>query len=99
MFCNQCGANIGEGAVRCAACGKAVPAIAVERRLVRPRYNRKIAGVCAAIANYFDIDVMLVRLIWLVALIFAGTGLLAYIIAWIVIPEEPETVVVMRPQS
>ncbi|MEO8725567.1 MAG: PspC domain-containing protein [Acidobacteriaceae bacterium] len=98
MYCNQCGAQIGEGAVRCPACGKMVPAIAVEKRLVRPRHDRKIAGVCAAVANYFEIDVMLVRLIWLLAVIFAGSGLLAYVIAWIVIPEEPETVVVMRPQ-
>lgn len=99
MFCNQCGAKIGEGAVQCPACGKAVPAVAIEKRLVRPRHDRKIAGVCVAVSNYFGIDVMVVRLVWLLALVFAGTGLLAYVIAWIVIPEEPETVVVMRAQS
>ncbi len=96
MFCNQCGAQIGEATVRCTACGRIVPAIAVEKRLVRPRTDRKIAGVCAAVGRYFDIDVSVIRLIWLLAAIFGGTGLLAYLIAWIIIPEEPETVVVVR---
>jgi phage shock protein C len=59
------------------------------RRLERSSTDKKIAGVCAGIANFFDLDVTLVRFIWLVAVIFGGTGLLAYVIAWIVIPLEP----------
>lgn len=50
--------------------------------------QKRIAGVCAAFARYFDLDVTLVRLLWVLAVIFAGTGILAYIIAWIVIPKE-----------
>lgn len=56
---------------------------------MRPRTGRKIAGVCAGFANYFDLDATLVRLVWLVIVIFGGTGLLAYVIGWIVMPEEP----------
>jgi phage shock protein C len=56
---------------------------------VRPREGRKIAGVCLGIAEYFDLDPTLIRLIWLVLIFGAGTGLLAYIIGWIVMPEEP----------
>jgi phage shock protein C len=71
----------------------------VRNRLMRPRQDRKIAGVCAALANYFDVDVTLVRVVWLILVIFGGTGLLAYIIGWIVIPEEPERVYVAAPTS
>ncbi len=89
MYCNQCGAAMPETAVRCSACARLIAPIEMKRRLVRPRDDRKIAGVCAAFARYFDLDVTVVRVVWLIALICAGTGLLAYLIAWIVIPEEP----------
>ncbi len=51
----------------------------------------KIAGVCAGFAEYFDLDVTLVRVVWLVLLLIPPClGLLSYLIAWIVMPEEPE---------
>jgi phage shock protein PspC (stress-responsive transcriptional regulator) len=57
--------------------------------LVRRRDNRIIAGVCAGLADYLGIDVNLLRVIVaLVSLFTAGTGVIAYIIGWIVIPEE-----------
>jgi len=57
--------------------------------LVRPRENRIIAGVCAGLADYTGMDVNLLRVIVaLVTLVTVGTGVLAYILAWIVIPEE-----------
>jgi len=48
-----------------------------------------IQRVCGGIAEYFNIDPTLVRLIWAVLVFAYGTGLLAYILAWIIIPEEP----------
>lgn len=59
------------------------------KRLYRSRYEKKIGGVCAGLADFFQIDVTVVRLIWVLLAVFAGTGILAYIIAWIIIPEEP----------
>ncbi len=56
---------------------------------MRPRHGRKIAGVCLGFAEYFDIDVTLVRVVWLVTVIMSGVGLIPYLIAWIVMPEEP----------
>ena len=57
--------------------------------LVRRRDNRIIAGVCAGLADYTGIDVNLIRVIVAVLTLFtAGTGLLAYAVAWLVIPEE-----------
>jgi phage shock protein PspC (stress-responsive transcriptional regulator) len=64
--------------------------VLARKRLIRPRANRKIAGVCAGFAEYFDLDLTLVRVVWLIS-VFLGVGLslIAYIVAWIVIPEEP----------
>ncbi|MCL6591412.1 MAG: PspC domain-containing protein [Firmicutes bacterium] len=61
------------------------------KSLYRSSSNRKIAGVAGGIAEYFDIDPTLVRLLWLVAIFTGGVGVLAYIIAWVVIPEAPFT--------
>jgi len=59
------------------------------RRLIRPLKDRKIAGVAGAFANYFNIDVVLVRVILVLLLIPGGfPGLLAYLLCWIVIPSE-----------
>ncbi|MBE6306878.1 MAG: PspC domain-containing protein [Bacteroidales bacterium] len=58
------------------------------KKIVRPRNGRKIAGVCQAFANFFGLDVSLIRIVWLLLVLFAGTGLLAYLICWIVVPEE-----------
>ena len=99
MYCNYCGKVIQDDASHCAYCGKRIGGIVSRKRLVRPRSGRKIAGVCLGVAEYFDLDVTLVRVVWLVLLIFAGTGLLAYIIGWIVIPEEPERVYAAPPTS
>jgi phage shock protein C len=50
--------------------------------------QKRIGGVCAAFARYLDLDVTLVRVIWLASILFAGTGLLAYIVCWIVLPKD-----------
>jgi phage shock protein C len=89
MYCNYCGKVIQDDANVCAYCGIRVGAVTARKRLVRPRADRKIAGVCAGFAEYFDVDVTLVRLVWLFIVLVGGTGLLVYVIAWIVMPEEP----------
>ncbi len=59
------------------------------KRLVRPKKGRVIAGVCAGIGEYFDIDPVLVRLL-LILFVMSGGSVLFYIIAWIVIPDEEQ---------
>ena len=59
------------------------------KRLFRSKKNRMIAGVCGGIGEYFKIDPTLIRLIWALFSVFSlGTGVIVYIIAWIIIPEE-----------
>ncbi len=62
----------------------------MQKKLYRSRTDRKISGVCGGIAAYFDIDPTIVRLLWLIAVFCAGGGVLAYLIAMIVVPKEPD---------
>ncbi len=57
------------------------------RQLTRSETNKKIAGVCGGIAEYFDVDATLVRVIFVIFALTAGSGLLAYVILWIVMPK------------
>ena len=59
------------------------------KKLYRSETDRRVAGVCGGIAEYFGIDSTLVRLLWVIAILCLGTGLLAYLIAALVIPMYP----------
>ena len=98
MYCNYCGKVVQDDANVCAYCGKRVGAVAARRKLVRPRVGRKIAGVCLGLAEYFDLDVTLIRLVWLVAaILLIPFSWLGYIVAWIIVPEEPVVVCAVVP--
>ena len=60
-----------------------------EKKLYRCVSDGKLAGVCAGIAKYFDLDPTVIRLIWVFVTFAGGSGLIAYIICALVIPEEP----------
>ena len=69
------------------------------RRLTRPKQQGKIGGVCAGLADYFDVDVVLIRVLWVVLSIVPGAiigGVVAYLAAWLVIPASTEPVVAPR---
>ena len=60
------------------------------KKLFRSKKNRMIAGVCGGIGEYSNVDPTLIRLLWaLITLFSLGAGVIAYIIAWIIIPEKP----------
>jgi phage shock protein PspC (stress-responsive transcriptional regulator) len=60
------------------------------KRLLRIRQGRIVAGVCAGLGAYFGIDVNLVRLAFGVFTVFYGLGILLYLIAWLILPEQGE---------
>lgn len=60
----------------------------MKKRLYRSKDDRMIAGVCAGLGEYFDIDPTIVRLIWVLLFFGAGFGVVAYIVCVILIPEE-----------
>ena len=59
------------------------------KRIYRSVRDRYIAGVCGGVGEFFDIDTNLVRIIWAAAALFGGVGFVAYIAAWILVPENP----------
>ena len=61
----------------------------MEKRIYRPREGKVLVWVCAGIANYFNIDPVLVRLGWIIFCCLGGSGILAYLVAAVLIPEEP----------
>ena len=66
----------------------------MEKNLYRSTINKKIAGGCGGLAEYLSIDATIVRLIWALLILCAGTGLLAYIVCALVIPENPNNGIV-----
>lgn len=66
--------------------------------LYRPRNDRMVGGVCAGLANYIGMDVTLMRVIWVVGtIITGGAGLLAYLVTWIIMPDESRVAPADRP--
>jgi phage shock protein C len=93
VYCSNCGKSLNDEARFCSSCGRPIYATApvyVQTRLIRPREGRMIAGVCQGLANNYHWDVVWVRVITVLATIFSsGAGLIAYIVFWLVMPEEP----------
>ncbi|NWG17105.1 MAG: PspC domain-containing protein [Chloroflexi bacterium] len=57
------------------------------KKLTRSSTDKRVAGVCSGLAEYFGVDATLVRLIFVVATLFGGPGLILYIVLWIIMPE------------
>jgi phage shock protein PspC (stress-responsive transcriptional regulator) len=98
MFCSHCGKPIESSSRFCPACGATVSpasspftadAYRPAARLTRPRSPRIIAGVCSGFALHYGWDLNLVRVITALFIILTGVGALAYIAAWVIIPEAP----------
>jgi phage shock protein C len=105
MTCSRCLAEVPELANYCPSCGAAQHEAAAgswrSRRLTRSRTGGMLAGVCAGIAEYFHVDVTLVRALWLVFSIVPGAvigGIIAYVLAWLIMPESSQTTVI-APQA
>ena len=94
MFCTVCGKQLDSNSNFCSACGTAVAPPATFGRyntsmLLRSREHRMLGGVCGGLALHYGWDLSLVRLLMVLIVIFTGVGAVAYLLAWIVIPQEP----------
>jgi len=73
------------------------------RPLMLDKRNKKIGGVCAGFARYMEVDVILVRVLWLAIAVTTGVGFLAYVAAWLIMPSDygqaPQTAFVPGPQT
>lgn len=61
----------------------------MQKKLYKSRTDRKISGVCGGLAQYFNMDSTLIRLLWILFVLFGGSGVLAYVICALIIPDEP----------
>ena len=59
----------------------------IPRKLYRSRTHRMVAGVCGGLADYFNIDATLIRALFVLLAVFGGSGLLIYIVMWIIVPD------------
>jgi phage shock protein C len=97
MFCSHCGKQIESSSRFCPACGATIAsatpfttdAYRPAAQLTRPRAPRMIAGVCSGFALHYGWDLNLVRVITALFIVLTGVGALAYIAAWVIIPEAP----------
>ena len=95
MFCTKCGTTLNDQARYCSDCGTATGLGSwtppLDQRLSRSMTDYKIAGVCGGLARYLGADVTLVRVLWVVAVIWPIPllGLVTYLAAWILMPKDP----------
>jgi phage shock protein C len=97
MFCTRCGSELRDQDRFCSDCGAPTGRTGSASRqapatpLSRPMQEAKIAGVCAGFARSFGLDVTLVRVLWVVLAVWPVPlfGIIAYIVAWIVMPKDP----------
>lgn len=90
MVCSNCGGEIAESSNYCSSCGARQRRRVSYKHLTLSATDSKIAGVCGGIAEYLDVDPTVVRLIWVALSVVPGGlvgGVLAYLLAWIIIPK------------
>jgi phage shock protein C len=59
------------------------------RKLYRSKTNRQLAGVCGGLAEYFDLDATLIRVLFVLLAVLGGSGVVLYVAMWIIVPKQP----------
>ena len=88
--CPYCAEDVRAEAVKCRHCGSFLEAGALTRTWYRSREGKRLAGVCAGLAQEFGVSVTMLRLAFLLATLIGGPGILIYLVLWAVMPYRPE---------
>lgn len=102
-YCANCGKENEDQAAYCSQCGKGLPASSSpqngappppapdgSKRLYRSGQDKWVAGVCGGLGEYFDLDPVLVRVLWIIlTLVSMGIGIIAYLLLWAIVPRDP----------
>ena len=91
MYCSKCGMELRDSDHYCSRCGvRTGSAVAASGfpLLMLDKQNKKVAGVCAGFARYWEVDSILIRVIWLALALGTGFGFVVYLVAWIVMPSD-----------
>jgi len=105
MFCTNCQRDIADYSNFCHFCGTQQPVSPISpshspKRLMRSATDRKIAGVCGGIAEYFDMDSSVVRLLWVLVVLLPipfVPAFIGYFVAWLVMPQAQRATVIVPP--
>jgi phage shock protein C len=98
MICPNCQKEVVDNSKFCYNCGAQLVAAAPPpptaaplppKRLMRSSRDKKLGGVCAGVADYFDMDPTIVRIVWLLTFLIGGAGFVLYLVLWIVLPLAP----------
>jgi phage shock protein C len=63
-----------------------------QKKLYRSKENKLIGGVCGGLGEYFDVDPTIIRLLWVIVILMGGSGILIYLVLWVVIPEKKDNI-------
>ncbi len=78
-----------DGKLYCKECSKTIGSTGPSKKLYKSRRNKILCGICGGLADYFGIDPTIIRVIWILFCLAGGSGVIAYIILCLVMPEEP----------